>query len=457
MESRMQLNGLRPAEYPGQPAGSDLASSDESAVESAAWTDSPSPGPPAAPMPTAGHVSKKRVVGIDAARGVALLGMVAVHALYAANAQGSPTVSYTIAAGRAAALFAVLAGVGISLSTGRRRATVGREGTAAAASLVARALALAVIGLALGYADSTIGTVILVYYGALFLLAIPLLFLPTRAVMVTGVVIAFVVPVLSHLVRGGLPAPLYDHPTATYLLASPVRVLADVFVTGEYPALPWLAYVCAGLAIGRLQLSSLQVARRLFGAGVTMAVVAKLVAWVALGPLGGSDRIFAAAPAGAMTRTQVSELLAFGGDGTTPVNTWWWLASAAPHISTPLDLVHTVGTAMAVIGLMLLLTHAAMPARAAWATSVLKPLSVTGSMTLTLYTAHIVFMNSSLDVFGAWAGYLVQIVAAIIFALVWSSIRGRGPLESVVTSLSHAARDAVISRPVDGAHRAARP
>ncbi|HEY5247849.1 MAG TPA: heparan-alpha-glucosaminide N-acetyltransferase domain-containing protein, partial [Dermatophilaceae bacterium] len=270
-----------------------MALSDEYAVQSAAWTDAPPEGPPVALKPTAGHVSKKRVVGIDAARGVALLGMVAVHALYESNAQGNPTVSFTIAAGRSAALFAVLAGVGISLSTGRQKATMGREGCAAAASLVARALALAVIGLALGQFDSTFGTVILVYYGALFLLAIPLLFLPTRAVVVTGVVIAFVVPVLSQLVRGGLPASLGDHPTAAYLLASPVRVLADVFVTGEYPALPWLAYVCAGLAIGRLQLSSLQVARRLFGAGVTMAVLAKLVAWVALGPLGGSDRIFA--------------------------------------------------------------------------------------------------------------------------------------------------------------------
>jgi hypothetical protein len=70
-------------------------------------------------------------------------------------------------------------------------------------------------------------------------------------------------------------------------------------------------------------------------------------------------------------------------------------------------------------------------------------------MTLTLYAAHIVFMNSSLDEFSAVSGYLLQIVIAMLFALVWSSIKGKGPLESVVTSLSHHARDAVISRFAD--------
>jgi len=397
------------------------------------------------------------VVGIDAARGVALLGMVAVLSLYESDAQGHPTLAYTLAAGRAAALFAVLAGVGISMTTGRRRVTGGRQGWAAAASLVARALALAVIGLILGSnSDATNGTVILVYYGALFLLAIPLVFLPTRALVVTGVVALFVVPVLSQLVRGGLPASLNDHPTLAFLMASPVRVLADVFVTGEYPALPWVAYVCAGLAIGRLNLSSPRVARRLLGTGVAMAVVAKLVSWVALGPMGGSDRIFAAAQGSASSRDTVSDLLVFGDDGTTPLDTWWWLTSAAPHTSTPLDLMHTIGTALAVIALMLLLTDAARPARAALASSVLKPLRAVGSMTLTIYVAHIMFMSSSLDVFSAMPGYLAEIVVAMLFALIWSAVRGSGPLESVVTSLSHHAREAVMSRSADGAHRAGR-
>lgn len=447
----MSPNGLRPAEYRGQPTVASPLTSNEHAVELPDWATSSAEQPPLEVVPMAGHVARRRVIGIDAARGVALLGMIAVHALYANDAQGNPTMSFSIAAGRAAALFAVLAGVGISMTTGRRKVRRGCEGWAAAASLATRALTLVVIGLIVGYyADAALGTVILVYYGALFLLAIPLVFLPTRVVAVTGVVIAISAPALSQLVRGGLPAPLYDHPTLVYLMQSPGRLLADVFVTGEYPALPWLAYVCAGLVIGRLQLTSLKVARRLLGIGVAMAVVAKFAAWVALGQLGGSNRIFATAQGSGLSMAKVSELLAFGGDGITPLSTWWWLATAAPHTSTPLDLIHTTGTAMVVIALMLLLTDAAKPARASWAASVLKPLRAAGGMTLTLYCAHIAFTNSPLDQFSAMSGYVVQIVSAMLFALVWSSIQGKGPLESVVTRLSHHARDAVLSRSADG-------
>lgn len=442
----MELNGLRPAESRDQSTVASLQALDEYAVELSDRTDPPALVPSVEPEPRASRAPKRRVVGIDAARGVALLGMMAVHALYTSDAQGNPTLSFLIAGGRAAALFAVLAGVGISLTTGRRTVRRGREGWAAAASLATRALALIVIGLVAGNADASFGTVILVYYGALFLLAIPLVFLSTRMVAATGIVTAFAVPVLSQLVRDGLPASLNDHPDLAFLLEEPVRVLADVFVTGEYPALPWVAYVCAGLVIGRMHLSSLRVARRLFGTGVAMAVVAKLVSWVALGQLGGSDRIFAAAKGSGIGPAEVTDLLRFGGAGSTPTDTWWWLASAAPHTSTPLDLIHTTGTALAVIGLMLLLTDAAKPARAAWATSTLKPLRVAGSMTLTLYCAHILFMNSPLDDFDAMPGYIVQIVAALTFAMVWSSMKGKGPLESVVTHLSRSTREAVLSR-----------
>ena len=58
-------------------------------------------------------------------------------------------------------------------------------------------------------------------------------------------------------------------------------------------------------------------------------------------------------------------------------------------------------------------------------------------MTLTLYTAHIVFMNSPLDDFDATTGYLVQVVAALLFALVWQQGVGRGPLESLTARASH--------------------
>ena len=78
--------------------------------------DTPNP----LPQPGIGN-DKPRLIGIDVARGLALLGMIAVHALIPFDEDFQPNwVSY-LATGHASAVFAVLAGVGLSLTTGRRR------------------------------------------------------------------------------------------------------------------------------------------------------------------------------------------------------------------------------------------------------------------------------------------------------------------------------------------------
>ena len=84
----------------------------------------------------------------------------------------------------------MLAGVGIAFLTGRRRVSLGRPAGEAAASLVARALVVGAIGLALGYTDPEIATVILPYYAVLFLIAVPLVLLPTPALVALGPAVA---------------------------------------------------------------------------------------------------------------------------------------------------------------------------------------------------------------------------------------------------------------------------
>ncbi|HJY24110.1 MAG TPA: hypothetical protein VJ649_00360, partial [Actinomycetes bacterium] len=50
--------------------------------------------------------SARRLLGVDAARGVALIGMMSVHINPAVTPAGETTTSYLIASGRSAALFA---------------------------------------------------------------------------------------------------------------------------------------------------------------------------------------------------------------------------------------------------------------------------------------------------------------------------------------------------------------
>ncbi|MGC5077786.1 heparan-alpha-glucosaminide N-acetyltransferase domain-containing protein [Agrococcus sp. DT81.2] len=387
---------------------------------------------------------KQRLVGVDATRGIALLGMMAVHALWSSDAEGHVTWTYDLAAGRSAATFAVLAGVGIAFMTGRRK-VVGPDRKGVAVSLATRAALIGLIGLALGYADSDVMSVILVYYAVLFVLAIPLTFLPSWALAVTGTAIALGMPVASHLLRPGLPESSGVNPSFDYLLSHPVDLLTELTLTGVYPALPWMAYICAGLLVGRLRLSSPRVALKLLVFGAAAAAAAAAGSWWALRSLGGRDQLYATAGEAGITADEVTEMLIWGTGGTTPTTTWWWLATDAPHTTTPLDLLHTTGVAVALLGALLLL--AAFGARHSPAlVTGLQTLGAAGGMTLTLYSAHIVFMNSPLDVFDATTGYLVQVLAALLFAHVWHRKVGRGPLETVVTEAAQGARRAVMPR-----------
>jgi uncharacterized membrane protein YeiB len=380
------------------------------------------------------------LVGVDATRGIALLGMMGVHALYNANPDGSPTLVYTIAGGRSAAVFAVLAGVGIAFMTGRKQVR-GNHRRGAAGTLLARALVIGVFGLALGYTDASIASVILPYYAVMFLLAIPLVFLPTRVLIAVSVAIGAGVPALSQLVRPDLPAPLLDNPSFPDVFGHPISTILELSVTGYYPAVPWMAYLGAGIVIGRLRLSSVRTALGLVGVGAAAAAVAATLSWWLLGPLGGLAHIQAStAPAQLETAPTVADYVTVSPEGTTPTTTWWWLAPDAPHSSTPLDLFQTTGSAVALLGLMLLLGHVGWPAIARAVRLLQEPLAAAGGMTLTLYTAHVIYMNSGLDDFAAVPGYILQVIVALLFALAWRKAIGRGPLETFTSWVAHRAR-----------------
>ncbi|MEP6762002.1 MAG: heparan-alpha-glucosaminide N-acetyltransferase domain-containing protein [Sporichthyaceae bacterium] len=379
--------------------------------------------------------SDRRLVGVDAARGLALLGMMAVHVLPAVGKDGGVTVAHAIAGGRSAATFAVMAGVGLALLTGGTNPYRDRRWAAAAAGLVVRAAAIGAVGLLLGLVDSRVA-VILAYYALLFVVAIPLLPLRARPLFALALTVACLAPVLSHLLRDdNLVAFTGRNPTFATLLDTPGELIRALFLTGYYPVLAWTAYLCAGLAAGRLPLRERRTAAWLFGGGVALAVAAATTSWLLLGPLGGHDQIAATLSDPAKLDTS----LELGLYGNTPPTTWWWLAVVAAHSSTPLDLLHTIGVALGLLGAMLLIASTARSARA-----LLSPLAAAGSMTLSLYTAHVLLLTSGVLPRDRDTSYAVQVVAAVALAWLWRRFLGRGPLERAVAVLATPVRQAVL-------------
>jgi uncharacterized membrane protein len=379
-----------------------------------------------------------RVIGVDVARGIALIGMMAVHVFATFDRHGTPTLATVLAAGRSATTFVLVAGVSLAFLSGGQRVVDGRARTAAAAGIAVRALLIGAIGLLLGYAADAIEVeVILPYYAALFLLAIPLLGRRPRTLALAAAALIAVAPVVT-LALVDADGPSFrgsDNATFDTLVDDPSGLIIGLLVTGPYPVLAYLAYLCAGLAIGRLDLSSRRLATWLLGGGLGLALTARIVSAVLLYPLGGLRHLQGIGPSSAAPVTRNALLW-----DPEQTSSWWYLALPAPHSITPVDMVHTLGSAMAVLGAALLLSRVPLIAR------LLRPLAAAGAMTLTLYSGHLLVLATGVLQHAPGTMYVLLVVGALAFGSFWQRWLGQGPFERLVAAAARRARQAVMAR-----------
>lgn len=364
--------------------------------------------------------SHSRLVGLDVARCLALLGMVATHVLDERTPAGDLTTAQWLAGGRASALFAVLAGVSLALMT--REPLRGRPLALRCAGIAGRAVFIALVGLLLGSLDSGIA-VILTYYGVLFVLGLPFTPLGARTLVPLAVAWVVVGPVVSHLVRPDLPERGFASP-AFDQLGDPGQLASELLFTGYYPAVPWLAYLLAGLALGRLDLRATPILGALALGGLGTAVLATQVSRTLVDPAVASEN-------------------ATGMFGTTPPDgDWSWLLLVAPHSGTPFDLAQTIGSAVLVIACCLLLERLLPHA----ATVALAVVFGAGTATLTLYSLHVVMRTP-----GVWpredpSTFVTHVVVLLTLGALIRLSRRRGPMEVVAGSPVRAARRASDQR-----------
>ncbi|HEV7166340.1 MAG TPA: heparan-alpha-glucosaminide N-acetyltransferase domain-containing protein [Micrococcaceae bacterium] len=370
------------------------------------------------------------MTGIDAARGLALLGMMATHTLplFEPGPGAPPSVVGLVFSGRSAALFAVLAGIGLALLTGNESPHHGRMLGADRRSVTGRAMVILAAGLTLGMVQMNVAT-ILVQYAALFLCLLPFLGLPLRSLAVWAVGWVVLSPIAAYLIRPVLAGwlgqrQLAGNPSWDSLqtLHGAGLLLADVFFTGYYPVFQWIGYLLIGLVIGRLELRRLAVQLSLIIGGALAAFAATGVAGFLMGNLGGEKALLATPQA---ARWPLESLLQVDLAWVDQSGSWWWLATVAPHSGTTLDLLQSASAAAAVVGLCLLLTRR-LP-------RILLPLSGAGAMTLTLYTLHIwvlgLTVHSLPPGWSAQGLFLAHAAAALLAGTLFALLGWRGPLE----------------------------
>jgi uncharacterized membrane protein len=372
-----------------------------------------------------------RVVGVDLARLLALVGMMATHIVPSVDEAGRVTALQEVAGGRSSALFAMLAGVSLSLAYGRTQPVRGRAWGAAAVGICVRAALVAFIGLLLGGLGSGIA-VILTYYGLLFLAGIPFLRMRASTLAVTAAVWLVAAPVVSHLLRPSLPDPSYRSPTFPALGydPGPAGLLTEIAVTGYYPVLVWMTYLLAGMAVGRTHLSHWRPAAVMAATGAVLWSAATLLSDALLGRPGVRGALVRTFE-GAGWRGDLDVTLTHGLYGTTPTGSPWWLAVRAPHSGTSFDLAVTSGSALVVL--------AGCIAAGLLMPRLIAVLSGAGAMTLTLYTAHVISRQP-----GWWdaddlATWWAQVLLAVLIGAGFRLAGARGPLEAVVGDLSRGA------------------
>ena len=164
----------------------------------------------------------------------------------------------------------------------------------------------------------------------------------------------------------------------------------------------------------------------------TIAVAATLIShW-----LTARDTVAARLLEGAPPGQDIDALLdaiSRGMFGQTPVDgSWAWLLIVAPHSGTPFDLAQTMGSAAFVLGVCLAVAGVA----GTFGRRVLAVLFGAGTMTLTLYSLHVVMRTEAVWPAEDDDAFLTHVLVLTGIGLVFGALRLRGPLEWVVARVS---------------------
>ena len=359
-----------------------------------------------------------RLAGPDVTRAVALVGVVILNFHGYLNG-GDDHINRSLAerifdpydgplSTRFAAAFVLVAGMGITMLTNRSRLSEDRRAIRDDRwRLARRGLLLFTFGLLIEWIWN--GT-ILFFYGAYFMVGSLLFTLRVRWLALVGTLVALAGAGIAWFrVERSIAGHNTDwlEPAVT----SPRNLLLRTFVGYTHPLLPWLAFVCAGIVLGRLLPHLHELRQHVLGVGLLMLFGTYAINYFGV-RLATHD----------FTRTDAG------------AKRWRALLSTAPFDRGVLYTVGTLGSSLVAYCVISWLADRFPDAAA---TQVLRH---AGQMTLSLYVLHVFTFNAvvhwwhwvrptGLDT--ALVFSLVFWVSAIALGAIWHRLVGMGPLERV--------------------------
>ncbi|KGN39611.1 acyltransferase family protein [Knoellia subterranea] len=335
-------------------------------------------------------VAPRRIVGLDAARGLAVVAMVVAHALPFISSRLSETATFVLLQVNdlASPLFALVMGVaaGLVFPRGTALRGVGRA--------LVRGAALILLGVGLEQLDHWVA-VILHILGLLVIVGTPLLVLESRWLLGIAAVLFVAGPYVIEGVTAAAGGVAGGAATTAEWAANPL--VQWLVTTTHYRVLTLLPLFLIGAVLARRGLDD------------------ERTTWWCL--MGGVALLWASFAA-----ELVGHPVVFSGDFT--------------------DQAQENGLALAAYGLVMSADIAGR--RRDSGRPVLGALALVGQVALSLYVAHVALLVPVIPRFpeGGWLVFGGFIVMSIVTAWAWARWIGRGPVERLIDLISPARRAA---------------
>jgi len=356
---------------------------------------------------------KKRIIGVDVARALAIIGMIIVNFKIAIGSVGMSSLKSIIGVldGKAAATFVVLAGVGIAFMS---NSAIENGDTLklkkARIQLFKRAILLFVIGLLyipIWPAD------ILHFYGIYMLLTLAVLTSGKRTILFAALIMIFAYPFMMFVwdYNVGWNFDTLEYPS----FWSVKGFFRNLFYNGFHPVIPWTAFMLIGLWFGKNDLSDAKFIKKSASISLGIFILTLLFSESLLTILSEGD---------VSTRNELMQVL-----GTSPM----------PPL--PIYMISGSSFAIFIISICIIISEKFEESK------IISALKNTGQLALTFYVAHVIIGMGIIDAIdptkmGKYStGFSVLYAlgfsfGCILFAVIWKKYKPIGPLEWVMRKLT---------------------
>ncbi len=356
---------------------------------------------------------KKRIIGINIARALAVIGMIIVNFKIVLGEIGNNALKTFahIFDGKAAATFVVLAGVGLALMTNsviknqnRKKLKIVKK------RIIKRAICLCIIGLSYVPIWSA---AIRHFYGIYMIATLPFINKKPKQALIAVLALIFIYPFLLTI---------YDYETGWNFITLEYKnlftlkgFLRNLFYNGFHPVIPWTAFMLVGLWFGKQNISDKKFIKKALIINSCALIILQFISY-------GSIRIIS--KLSGETIESLTEIL-----GTNPM----------PPL--PIYMLNGIFAALTIISASILISEQFKNSK------IINALDKTGQLALTFYGAHVIIgigIVEAINPSKLWK-YSIEfsIIYALIFSLlcvlfsiVWLRYKKTGPLEFIMRKIT---------------------